>query len=77
MDDEGQSLAEEEVASICSLQKQVKVLRRLLEDSETALSVKRTKKENRCLHPKRMLVSCGPRDNNTFDYQCMHCGAFL
>ena len=76
MDEEAQSLAEEDVASAC-LKKQIHALRRLLEESETALSAKRAKKENRCLHPKRMLVSCGPRDNNTFDYQCMLCGTFL
>ena len=76
MDEEAQSLAEEDVASAC-LKKQIQALRRLLEESETVLSVKRAKKENRCLHPEKMLVSCGPRDNNTFDYQCMHCGEFL
>ena len=76
MDEDARSFVEEEVASVC-LRKHIQALRRLLEESETVLSVKRAKKENRCLHPKKMLVSCGPRDNNTFDYQCMHCGEFL
>ena len=77
MDEEAQSLAEEDVASAC-LKKQIQALRRLLEESETALSAKRAKKENRsCLHPKKVLVTCGPRDNGQWDYQCMHCGEFL
>ena len=77
MDDEEQSLAEEELASVCSLQKQVQMLRRLLQESESALAAKRAKKEDRCLHSKKVLVTCGPRDNGMFDYQCMRCGAFL
>ena len=77
MDEEEQSLAEEEVASIYSLRKQVQMLRRLLDESETALAAKRAKKEDRCLHSKKLLVTCGPRDNGMFDYQCMHCGEFL
>ena len=77
MEEEEQSLAEEEVASIYSLRKQVQMLRRLLDESETALAAKRAKKEDRCLHSKKVLVTCGPRDNGMFDYQCMRCGAFL
>ena len=77
MDDEEQSLAEEEVASVGSLRKQVQMLRRLLQESESALAAKRAKKEDRCLHSKKVLVTCGPRDNGMFDYQCMRCGAFL
>ena len=76
MDEEAQNLAEEDAASAC-LKKQIQALRRLLEESETALSAKRAKKENRCLHPKKVLVTCGPRDNGQWDYQCMHCGEFL
>ena len=77
MDEEHRTFVEEEIASFWSLQEQVKVLRHLLEESEAALSAKRPKKENRCLHSKKMLVSCGPRDNGMFDYQCMRCGEFL
>ena len=77
MDEEEQSLAEEEVASICSLRKQVHLLRRLLDESETALAAKRAKQQDKCLHSKKTLVSCGPRDNGMFDYQCMLCGTFL
>ena len=74
MDVEQQSLVEEEVASVSSLRKQVQTLRRLLKESESALAAKRAK---RCLHSKKVLATCGPRDNGMFDYQCMHCGAFL
>ena len=77
MDVEQQSLVEEEVASVSSLRKQVQTLRRLLKESESALAAKRPKKEDRCLHSKKVLVTCGPRDNGMFDYQCMRCGAFL
>ena len=77
MDHEEKSLAEEEVASICSLRKQVQMLRRLLKESESALAAKRPKKEDKCLLSKKVLVTCGPRDNGQWDYQCMHCGAFL
>ena len=76
MDEEEQSFVEEDATSAC-LKKQVQMLRRMLEDSETALAVKRARKEDRCLHSKKMLVSCGPRDNGMFDYQCMRCGEFL
>ena len=68
---------DDEVASVASLQKQVQMLRVRLEESEAALSAKRAKKEDRCLHSKKVLVTCGPRDNGMFDYQCMRCGAFL
>ena len=74
---EEESLAEEEVASIYSLRKQVQMLRRLLDESETALAAKRAKQQDKCLHSKKVLVICGPRDNGMFDYQCMHCGTFL
>ena len=77
MDVEEQSLVEEEVASVSSLRKQVQMLRRLLKESESALAAKPLKKEDRCLHSKKVLVTCGPRDNGQWDYQCMHCGAFL
>ena len=77
MDEEEQSLVEEEVASVRSLRRQVQVLRRLLEAAETAVAAKRVKQEARCLHSKKVLVSCGPRDNGAFDYQCVTCGAFL
>ena len=77
MDEEEQSLAEEEVASVYSLRKQVQMLRRLLDESETALAAKRAKQQDKCLHSKKTLVSCGPRDNGMFDYQCMLCGTFL
>ena len=80
MNEEEQSLGEEEeedVASVCFLRKQVQVLRRLLEATERALTAKRAKQEDMCLHSKKMLVSCGPRDNGAFDYQCVTCGAFL
>ena len=77
MDEEEQSLAEEEVASIYSLRKQVQMLRRLLDESETALAAKRAKQQDKCMHSKKVLVHCGPRDNGMFDYQCMHCGTFL
>ena len=80
MDEEEQSLVEEEgdeAASVCFLRKQVQVLRRLLEATERALTAKRAKQEDMCLHSKKMLVSCGPRDNGAFDYQCVTCGAFL
>ena len=77
MNEEEQSLGEEEVASVCSLRKQVQVLRRLLEATETAVTTKRAKQEDMCLHSKKVLVSCGPRDNGAFDYQCVTCGAFL
>ena len=73
MDEEAQSLAEEDVASAC-LKKQIQALRRLLEESETALSAKRA---NKCSHSKKVLVNCGPRDNGMFDYQCMRGGEFL
>ena len=77
MDEERQSLGEEEVASVCSLRKQVQVLRRLLEATEAAVAAKRAKQEDRCLHSKKALETCGPRDNGMFDYQCMLCGTFL
>ena len=82
MNEEEQSLGEEEeeedeVASVCFLRKQVQVLRRLLDETERALTAKRAKQEDMCLHSKKMLVSCGPRDNGAFDYQCVTCGAFL
>ena len=77
MDVEQQSLVEEEVASVSSLRKQVQTLRRLLKESESALAAKRAKQQDKCLHSKKVLVSCGPRDNGMFDYQCMRCGAFL
>ena len=76
MDDKEQTFVGEDVACAC-LHKQARALRRLLDESETALSAKRAKREDKCLHPRRMLVSCGPRDNGQFDYQCMSCGVFL
>ena len=77
MDDEGQSIMDVATVSVCFLRKQVKVLRRLLEESEAARAGKRTKQEDRCSHSKKVLVNCGPRDNGMFDYQCMRCGEFL
>ena len=77
MDEEERTFVEEDMASVCSLQNQVKVLRRLLEESEAVRVGKQTKQEDRCSHSKKALVNCGPRDNGMFDYQCMRCGEFL
>ena len=77
MDEEEQSPVREEVASVYALRKQVQVLRRLLEATETAVAAKRAKQDDRCLHSKKVLVSCGPRDNGVLDYQCETCGALV
>ena len=77
MDEEERTFVGEDVASVCSLQKQVKVLRCLLEESEAVRAGKRTKQEDKCSHSKKVLVNCGPRDNGMFDYQCLRCGEFL
>ena len=77
MDEEGRTVVEEDMAYVCSLQNQVNVLRRLLEESEAVRAGKRTKQEDKCSHSKKVLVNRGPRDNGMFDYQCMRCGEFL
>ena len=78
MDDIEQRRGDKEMTSLCSLQKQVQMLRRLLMAKETALAAKRAKRLARCLHSRQALASYGgPRDNGELDYQCMDCGAFL
>ena len=67
-----------DLESMDFLQRQVQVLRHLLERTEAALAEKRAKERARCLHARQGLVPYGgPRDNGEFNYQCIDCGAFL
>ena len=67
-----------DLESMDFLQRQVQVLRHLLERSEAALAEKRAKEQARCFHARQIVVPCGgPRDNGELDYQCIDCGALL
>ena len=63
---------EDIVGQICVLQKQIRMLRRVLQASEEA-----SIGEQQCPHQSRILVDSGPRDNGELTYQCRQCGAYL